>query len=433
MSGDELMDALMSSKGTSGNLKERLCKHVSKSAPNALGDEIWANDVFFETVKLLQLDGETLISNLKFYPIFVTGTDTDVGKTFVSSHLALMFNMLITSCRNYKVAHAKCLQLNESDLADTKLDLAVGYYKAATSGAKALADSDGGLIKERAGLKQDPDSLTSYLYEEAVSPHLAAVHQGENISKDKVLSDFDKIYHSSNLTIIEGSGGIYCPLSYEGDYFSEVYQRINSDKCFAMNSNEPSKMAKRFYTICDFMKEVAERCGAVSVVVVSDSNVGCINKILTTVNALRQEGVDLSHAGVVMTNFDPYDYRHIDNLHVIEQMSNLPVIFTVENEPNPDVESYFAALAKGEVSAKLQEHISKLPNFHDASIYPNPGSPIKVSKNYWTELAATLKSLVCEVIGANQAYSELISHALMHPRCASGFSCSRLLVPRSKI
>lgn len=433
MDNDDLMAALLNAGGAhGGSHKTRFAKPVLRLEANAQGDAAWASDVFNETVKLMQLNGKTLIENLKFYPIFVTGTDTDVGKTFVSSHLALMFNMLLTSARNYKSSNAEELNLSQDHLADTKLEYAVGYYKAATSGAKDLADSDGGLIKERAGLRQPSESLTSYLYKEAVSPHLAAEHQGDKISKEKVFNDFEKIYHNSNLTIIEGSGGIYCPLNYEGDYFKEVYKTDRCDYAFGINSNEPSDRVKRFYTICDMMKEVAQKCGSVAVVIVSDSNVGCINKILTTVNALRQEGVDLSHAGIVMTNFDPYDYRHLDNLHVIEEMSNVPVIFTVENEPNPDIAAYFDALEKGQDVSALKAKLKDVANFRDPSVFKQHGSPISVNFDYWSELAATYKSLVCEVIGAKQAYSTLISHALLRPRCDTQFSCSRLLVPRDK-
>lgn len=79
--------------------------------------------------------------------LFITATGTDVGKTYVTA--------LIVKKLKEAGYHA-------------------GYYKAALSGAECIADSDAGYVKKVSGITQEDDTLISYLYKEAVSPHLAS-------------------------------------------------------------------------------------------------------------------------------------------------------------------------------------------------------------------------------------------------------------------
>ena len=79
--------------------------------------------------------------------LFITGTGTDLGKTYVTA-------LLIKTLRQHGYD--------------------VGYYKAAISGAPTVAASDAGYVNEVAGIGESPDLLLSYLYDHAVSPHLAA-------------------------------------------------------------------------------------------------------------------------------------------------------------------------------------------------------------------------------------------------------------------
>lgn len=83
--------------------------------------------------------------------IFLTGTSTEIGKTFVTA--------LIVK------------KLHENGLN-------AGYYKPALSGAEyvngTLTAGDAAHVCQTAGLQAEANSLVSYIYETAVSPHLAA-------------------------------------------------------------------------------------------------------------------------------------------------------------------------------------------------------------------------------------------------------------------
>lgn len=83
--------------------------------------------------------------------VFITATGTDIGKTYVT---ALLLKKLRESSIN------------------------AGYYKAALSGAYRkdglLIPGDAEYIATTAGIPTPPADLVSYIYEPAVSPHLAA-------------------------------------------------------------------------------------------------------------------------------------------------------------------------------------------------------------------------------------------------------------------
>lgn len=96
--------------------------------------------------------------------IFVTATGTDVGKTYVSGLLV-------------KALRARGIN--------------AGYFKPALSGAEReggrLVPGDARWVCRTAGLPGDPADYVAYLYEQAVSPHLAARLEGPPIELAAIL------------------------------------------------------------------------------------------------------------------------------------------------------------------------------------------------------------------------------------------------------
>ena len=100
--------------------------------------------------------------------LFITGTGTDIGKTYVTG---LIVKKLVDSGRQ------------------------ASYYKAALSGAEPgpdgrLQPGDALFVKEMAKLPAPVEKLVSYVYREAVSPHLAAKINAQPIDFDRVKRDF---------------------------------------------------------------------------------------------------------------------------------------------------------------------------------------------------------------------------------------------------
>ena len=118
--------------------------------------------------------------------LFITGTGTDVGNTYVTG---LIVRQLRQSGRN------------------------AGYYKAALSGAEPddqgeLQPGDAVYVNQMAEIGEKIPHLVSYVYREAVSPHLAARLNHTPIDFSRVEADFRWAREKYDYLTMEGSGGI---------------------------------------------------------------------------------------------------------------------------------------------------------------------------------------------------------------------------------
>ncbi len=134
--------------------------------------------------------------------IFITGADTDIGKTFVSLGITLSLKN-----KGYKV----------------------GYFKPFQSGAY---EKDGKLIAPDPNefLKYSPEIKTkySYLFKGEVSPHLASLIDDIEVDMNKVKKDLDEFSSQFDYTVIEGAGGLYCP-AIKGNLFSDIIKTLNQE------------------------------------------------------------------------------------------------------------------------------------------------------------------------------------------------------------
>ena len=116
---------------------------------------------------------------------FITGIDTDIGKTFVTKFLALAF---------------------------FKKGFTTGVYKPLQSGAII---SETGLLApdllEVQKLSKNINTKCSYLLQGEVSPALAARLSGIKIDTDLLKSDFFSFSNQNDITLVEGAGGILAP------------------------------------------------------------------------------------------------------------------------------------------------------------------------------------------------------------------------------
>ena len=125
--------------------------------------------------------------------IFITGTGTDVGKTFVTA-------LLVKKLKEIKENNA--------------------YYKAAMSGNEKdrsgkLIPGDALYVKQVSQIAQKVDSMCPYVYQTAVSPHLASRMEGNPVTMDKVLKDYYSLVKKYDYITVEGSGGILCPICFD--------------------------------------------------------------------------------------------------------------------------------------------------------------------------------------------------------------------------
>ena len=121
--------------------------------------------------------------------IFITGTDTGVGKTFFACGLAAL--------------------LKESGYE-------VGVMKPAETGCGQddgkLLPQDALALKEASGCAVPLESICPYQLHEPLAPSVAAEREGTRIDIDRLMSVYNEISSSHDITIVEGAGGLLVPL-----------------------------------------------------------------------------------------------------------------------------------------------------------------------------------------------------------------------------
>ncbi len=206
--------------------------------------------------------------------LFITGTGTDVGKTYVTA--------LIVK------------KLREAGLSS-------GYYKAALSGAVPAADGtlqpgDALYVNRVAKLGESAGDLVSYVYEDAVSPHLAAKLCQQPIDFARVREDFACAKERCDYLTMEGSGGIICPLRWD---------------------------ATQHVVLDDLVKELD-----LGVLVVADAGLGTINSTVLTIEHLRRREIPVR--GVIFNRYVSGDRMQEDNAAMIEQLTGVKVLACVK-------------------------------------------------------------------------------------------------------
>lgn len=206
--------------------------------------------------------------------LFITGTGTDVGKTYVSG--------LILK------------KLKESGVS-------AAYYKAAMSGNERSADGslipgDALHVKRVSGISQPLEEMCPYVYETAVSPHLASRMEGNPIQMEVVLEGFRKACQGYEYVTMEGSGGILCPICFDEE---EIW-----------------------------LSDVVKACD-LGCLIVADAGLGTINAVGLTAFYLKAHDIPLK--GIIFNHFQPGDPMQEDNLKMCEHLTGAKVVACVRD------------------------------------------------------------------------------------------------------
>jgi dethiobiotin synthetase len=184
--------------------------------------------------------------------LFVTGTDTDVGKTVLSA--ALLAAM--SAAGEAVVAHKPAV---------TGLDEQPGEDQAGSGRAAATWPPDHELLGAAAGMA--PEDVAPRRYVPAVSPQLAAELAGEPLDRRELLAGAADVAASAarqeRTLIVEGAGGLLSPLAAE-------------------------------LTVCDLAVALK-----LSLLIAARPGLGTVNHTLLTLQAARAAG--LSVRAVVLT------------------------------------------------------------------------------------------------------------------------------------
>lgn len=130
---------------------------------------------------------------------FITGTDTDAGKTVATQLILQELNKVNRATLGIKPISAGC-ELS----------------------AEGLRNTDALILQAASGIEAKYEIINPIAYAEAIAPHIAAAICGESIELDDLQNC---LQHAQNLNprwlLIEGAGGWRLPLNNEGLYFSD--------------------------------------------------------------------------------------------------------------------------------------------------------------------------------------------------------------------
>ena len=217
--------------------------------------------------------------SVKCRAFFVTGTDTDVGKTFVTEALLILLNKKGLLTAGYKPIAAGC-ELT----------------------ARGLRNEDAMTLQKCSSIDLSYDEVNPIPFEAAIAPHLAA----QNISEDKTAQPISidtvregficLLQKKPDVLIVEGAGGWRLPLGidFEGQprYLSE----------FVVERN-------------------------LSVILVVGMRLGCLNHAVLTAESVRNDGLKI--AGWVANLVDP-DMPFLEsNIDSLKSLLDAPFIGTV--------------------------------------------------------------------------------------------------------
>ena len=174
--------------------------------------------------------------------IFVTGTDTGVGKTIVTGLLARYLRE-----NGSNVVTQKWVQTGCSDFVSTDVGLHLKI-----------------MGREKKDMKDYFIYVLPYMFKTAGSPHLACSIENKRIHMGKIIKSYQILSRKFDFVIAEGTGGVLVPLSKEK-------------------------------LLIDIVKQLD-----LEVLIVAQNKLGAINHTLLTVEALRRRRIKI--LGIVFNN-----------------------------------------------------------------------------------------------------------------------------------
>jgi dethiobiotin synthetase len=207
--------------------------------------------------------------------LFVTGTDTGVGKTLISCSLLHAYAAAGHSTVGMKPVAAGCESVQDG-----------------------LRCEDVELLRHASTVQAPLDLVNPYAFAPPVAPHIAAAEEGTTIELERIRRAYLALTDIADKVVVEGVGGFRVPLDERWD-MADLAQLLN-----------------------------------LPVVLVVGMRLGCLSHALLTVEAIAARGLSL--AGWVANRIDPEMASFDANLTALQQRIPAPLLGVVAYEPQPD-------------------------------------------------------------------------------------------------
>jgi len=195
---------------------------------------------------------------------FITGSDTDVGKTYIA-------------CQVVSQLHAAGFEIETRKPVESGCQPGPGGQ---------LLTHDAAALRRANGEREPIERITAYRYRAALAPHRAARLEGQTVLIEKLI-DACARDHADHSLIVEGAGGFYSPLAENG---------LNADLADALQ---------------------------LPVIIVVHDRIGAVNQALMTLQAVTSR--HLRVAAIILNQVTPVVDADMDNAADLQPHCDLPL------------------------------------------------------------------------------------------------------------
>lgn len=200
----------------------------------------------------------------RFKGLFITGTDTGVGKTFIGAGLARVLFEKGLNVQPRKPAESGCLARDGQVVA-----------------------ADGAAYHSAVNASVSLEIITPYRYRAGLAPPQAAQLEHRTLTLDQLHQAVLQNVDENSFMLVEGAGGLYSPIAMDG---------LNAD------------LATRLQ---------------LPVLLVAANRLGCINHILLSLEAAQKRNLTVSH---VILNATGDEFVEQRNLNALAGAVNVPLV-----------------------------------------------------------------------------------------------------------
>ena len=211
-------------------------------------------------------------------PLFITATDTDIGKTYVCAGLAHSLK---------------------------KLDIDVGIMKPFACGVKqktGFSSNDLTILSKAAMVNDAEELLNPFFFPIPASPYTAAKNFGVKIDINYLMKCFRKLDKIHDVMLVEGIGGIMTPILKD-------------------------------YAIIDLIKDLEA-----NTIIVTSSKIGTINHTIMTCDMCKNMKIPVK--GLIINNFDSTGYPVSDLERDLSALTDLPVLCSLPHMQKFNLNDY---------------------------------------------------------------------------------------------
>jgi len=215
-------------------------------------------------------------------PIFVTATDTDIGKTYVCAGLAYALK---------------------------KSGIDVGIMKPFACGVKqkiGFSSNDLTILTNAAMVDDTEDIVNPFFFPIPASPYTAAKNLGVKIDVEHVMECFRKLNKIHDVVLVEGIGGIMTPILKD-------------------------------YAIINLIKDLMA-----NTIIVTSSKIGTVNHTVLTCNMCKNMNIPIK--GLIINNFDSTGYPIPDLERDLSALTDLPVLCSLPHMKKFNLSNYSALI-----------------------------------------------------------------------------------------